>query len=265
MALRAGYHGIKKKLYDQLNHYDETILSLVPKTEQAALGAVNVLYNVEGTTKTVNGVTFTVNADKSITVSGTATADARFYFWNQSTSSSKPHYNIPDGDWYLKGATADMPNMVRLELAFFDGSTYKKAVRSKNDDLTPKFTINHSVSDGWDTSCCILVPNGTVFSAAKTFKPQISFSADDPYVMFAMTNRSLTLSAVDQRDMINSIISAATGAADFAAFKTAMGAITPATRSLALSEKTLDAPELTEDEPIVKKTTRKATKKTEEV
>ena len=192
--------------------------------------------------------------------------DARFYFWNQSTSSSKPHYNIPDGDWYLKGATADMPNMVRLELAFFDGSTYKKAVRSKNDDLTPKFTINHSVSDGWDTSCCILVPNGTVFSAAKTFKPQISFSADDPYVMFAMTNRSLTLSAVDQRDMINSIISAATGAADFAAFKTAMGAITPATRSLALSEKTLDAPELTEDEPIVKKTTtRKATKKTEEV
>ena len=80
------------------------------------------------------------------------------------------------------------------------------------------------------------------------------------FTQFAMTNQQLTASASDQKTAINAIISAATGAADFAAFKTAMSAISPVTRSAAPEERSLDV----EEPVVVKKTTRKSTKKTEE-
>lgn len=38
----------------------------------------NIIQNINNTTRTINGVTFTINSDKSITLSGTATSDA-FY------------------------------------------------------------------------------------------------------------------------------------------------------------------------------------------
>ena len=101
----------------------------------------------------------------------------------------------------------------------------------------------------------------------KIFKPMIYLASNivNDYVPFAMTNQQLTDSATDQKTAINAIITAATGAADFAAFKTAMGAITPVTRSLSLTKEDM-TDEVKEDvEPEKTVTKKRTTKKTEEV
>ena len=53
----------------------------------------NLLKNT-ATTQTINGVTFTVNADKSVTVNGTATANTDFHF---NTPTSRPISELQNG------------------------------------------------------------------------------------------------------------------------------------------------------------------------
>ena len=74
-----------------------------------------------------------------------------------------------------------------------------------------------------------------------------------------MTNKELTVSAADQKTAINAIITAATSAADFAAFKAAMGAITPVTKSLSMAAAPEENIKDEIEEPVVEKktTTRK--------
>ncbi len=56
-----------------------------PKTLNAKLGSKNLIpYPYAGKTSTSNGITFTVNDDGSVTASGTATAQAAFYLYNNS-------------------------------------------------------------------------------------------------------------------------------------------------------------------------------------
>jgi hypothetical protein len=55
----------------------------------------NLLKNT-ATSQTINGVTFTVNEDGSVTVNGTATAISDFYFWGSTTDSGSYLY-IPKG------------------------------------------------------------------------------------------------------------------------------------------------------------------------
>ena len=89
---------------------------------------------------------------------------------------------------------------------------------------------------------------------------------DFTYELYAMTNQELTTSvteltasAADQKTAINAIIAAATGAADFAAFKAAMGTITPVTRSFQIEGTTEpDSRSIeTDEQPVKKTTTRK--------
>jgi hypothetical protein len=99
----------------------------------------------------------------------------------------------------------------------------------------------------------------------KDIMVKLASDPDDTYAPYAMTNRELTDSTSDQKTAINAIITAATGAADFAAFKAAMGAITPVTRSLLLAKEdiTEEVKEDVEPEKTVNK--KRTTKKTEEV
>lgn len=70
--------------YDELTELTETNKNNISKDEAALVeivdsGAKNLLKNT-ATSQTINGVTFTVNADKSVTVSGTATSNITSFF-----------------------------------------------------------------------------------------------------------------------------------------------------------------------------------------
>lgn len=259
MALRAGYYGVKRWLWDKLQ--------TMPNRMDAAEGEIDTIENLTGaknlfksnasTTTDAYGVTWTVDSeDKNIiTVSGTPTGYAPL--------NMTSYFALPPGDYILTGSEG-CTNATFNTIIFRKGSTMVESHTFGATEYNKPYKF--TVSKTWDYDNILVtlkrITNGTACSG--TFKVMIRPAAveDDAYVPFAMTNSQLTGSADDQKTTINAIISAATGAADFAAFKAAMEAITPVTRSAAPAERSL---EVEEEEPVVvKKTTRKKTTKTEE-
>ena len=248
MALRAGYYGLKKKFIDKVNKWDQIVF---PRSEQAYLGAVNVLDNhALGTTK--DGVTFTVS-NGVITANGTAASPAVNYATVPITNGIIPNKYV---GMILSGCIGGSVDTHNYSVQYFNassGSPVTVSVISKPTVIAdyPYIRIFARVT-----------PGATVTNA--TWKPMISFDGSE-YVPPTMTNQELTASAADQKTTINAIITAATGAADFAAFKTAMGAIIPVTRSLSKEASPEDVPEevIEEEKPVTKKTTKKTVKEGE--
>jgi len=81
-------------------------LRIFGKSEQFTTTGKNKCPNT-ATTKTVNGVTFTVNEDKSVTVTGTATSNARFDLYNSTTG-------IPAGSYVLSGGISTQAYIAML-------------------------------------------------------------------------------------------------------------------------------------------------------
>lgn len=246
MALRAGYYGLKKKFIDKVNKWDQIVF---PRDEQAVLGAKNMC-PVPDKTETSRSVTYAM-VEKTGIVTANGTVDT-------GTTSYGSIYNRINSPLIL------LPNKYKMKCDFIaqtgvsvsflcarNGASYTYGSVNSSNDI-----IEADVLEGDTIGISIVCTSGTVLDN-KTFAPMIWLASDpdDTYVPYAMTNRKLTLSAADQKNAINAIITAATSAADFAAFKTAMGAITPVTRSLSMAA----APEEITEEPVVEKktTTRK--------
>jgi hypothetical protein len=255
MALRAGYYGVKRFLRNKLETiagtYDDTIKSLFPRSEQALLGAKNLAVNNAGNL-TINGITYTKNSDYKIVATGTASGGNGNY---------KITVPVKAGKYRCSGCPSGGSS-----------STYRIAVNAgdSGSGTNKGFDTGNGLEVTIDTDTNIFlfldVYNGYTANNL-VFEPMIRLASDpdDTYVPYAMTNRELTNSAADQKTAINAIITAATGAADFAAFKTAMGAITPVTRSLSLTKEDITE-EVKEDvEPEKTVTKKRTTKKTEEV
>lgn len=255
MALRAGYVGVKRRLYEALTKESaenkqsiEDIFKINGKT-----GAKNI-FKLGATSGSNNNVSWVVNSDGTITITiGEEGASADTYI-----ALNPGGVSMVAGSYIFNGCPAGGSQ-----------SAYSMFFRSTST-TSPEFGYDTGsgrsmVLDSTKTIVgYILIKNGTKSSTSLLFKPMIRYAGDAnyEYEIYAMTNQQLTASADDQKTAINAIISAATGAADFAAFKTAMAAITPVTRSAAPAERSLD---VEEDEPVVvKKTTRKKTTKTEE-
>lgn len=250
MALRAGYYGVKRALKDKLTEiagsWDSTIASLFPRNEQAILGAKNLL-KITGSSTEINGITFTVNSDQSITVNGTATGTAVFYVGWRPFSTDK--------DVILSGCPSGGSK-----------TTFRLDVGSQDlADIGNGSVIPAGYSSG--EGCRIVIFTG-VQMTDKKFYPMIRLATDkdNTFAPYAKTNLELTLAQTDDetalsnhKTTINAIISAATGVADFAAFKTAMGAITPVTRSLSTAAAPEEIVKDEIEEPVVEKktTTRK--------
>lgn len=245
MALRAGYYGLKSKILNKVNKWDQIVFT---KQDQALLGARNLLVNT-AISETRNGLTFTVNSDKSVTITGTATANTNYYF-NRSVK-------LEPGDYILSGMTDGDANTNRILLSYTsDGSTVY-VVNASGQKL---FTLPE---DATNIQCQIAIANTKTVN--ETIKPMIRLATDknSDYSEGSLTNIELTNSSIDQKNTINAIITAATGAADFAAFKAAMEAITPVTRSLSRTASPEDVPEevIEEETKTIKKTTTKKTVK----
>ena len=294
MALRAGYHGIKNIKSSQI----------MTRSEQEILGAKNLLQNT-ATTKTVSGITFTINADGSVSASGTATADAVLNLG--SISFNRDIDLIASGS--IGGGSAS--NKIYKFYGYIPGQGNKFECYDGDARFTATANSNITVA--------LIVYNGKTVSGVK-FYPMIRLASDpdDTYVPYAMTNRELTLdrfekqslSSADDLDNVTEtgIYSITTSPANTPENKTYVTLIvkhrtdgditqlitasstmyarkkggspaswgswykytgtqvTPSSLTSASPETRSEEPELTEDEPIVKKTTtRKATKKTEEV
>lgn len=246
MALHAGYYGIKRGLKVKLaviaGAWDQIVASIFTRDEQAVLGAKNVF----GYTKSSTGI-FTVNSDKTVTVNGETPTGGNQNF--DMLSDNK----LPAGSYILNGCP--------------DGGGVGTYGFSLREDSASGTVIGNDTGSGLQFTLStakkvnirLYVVGGQTISN-KVFKPMIRLATDtdSTYAPYAMTNKELTTSAADQKTAINAIITAATGAADFAAFKTAMGAITPVTRSLSKEVSPEDVPEVIEEEkPVTKKTTKK--------
>ena len=148
------------------------------RAEQVVLGAKNLLPN-NAKTQTINGVTFTVNDDGSVTANGTATANTSFYVLNKKT------WNY-DADAILSSCPENgSDNSFRCQV--YDYSTSQSYVDYGEGVTVPKSVYGHSID------VFIRIANG--YNANNVvFYPMLRFASDpdDTYVPYAMTNKELT-------------------------------------------------------------------------
>ena len=153
------------------------------------LGAKNLLQNT-ATSQTINGVTFTVNADGSVTANGTATADIRLRI-NPATDTVSYNVAIPidKGSYILSGGTSN----IQLRLNGFTDSSASNGgwARSPADSLKrDKFSIT---TDTARYNVFAYIASGTTISNEIIYPMlRLASDPDDTYQPYAMTNRELT-------------------------------------------------------------------------
>lgn len=151
------------------------------------LGAKNLFPN-EAVSATSSGITFTVNSDGTVSVSGTATANAYITF---------PIISLKKGTYILSGC----PDINQSETKAF---LYIGSLSVFDYGSGAKFTLS---SDNDNINLAIRVNAGVSFSSAITFKPMIRLAsiADDTYEPYSMTNQELTpiAQAVSNRNLLD--------------------------------------------------------------
>lgn len=190
IEIRSGYNAQNLTFYPMLRRADITDPTYEPYHESVeeeieqiyadngVLGAKNFL-QANATSRTVNGVTFTLNDDKSFTANGTATADIYF-------------------ESHIMSAKANDVYIVSDNLANPSDSTYRGKIMGKTTGIDyaflttgkeKKFTVTNTEKIVYSFK----VKSGQTVSNI-TFKPMIRLASDpdDTYVPHAMTNRELT-------------------------------------------------------------------------
>lgn len=271
MALRAGYYGLKRKFARLINTeniipetagIDNPLVTDYQYTKAVnydyRMGVKNILPDSPTKSRTDQGITFTVNDDGSVSISGTSSATAVLRY----------SIAVKAGTYQLWGRYND-----DIWVGMYDTSQNKYIISTASSDGVMWDVPN----DLADIRMTVRVGHPTTIPVGQSIKiyPMLTISgsngtpiSDNKYYSYARSNRELTLESDTQsatldehKTEINAIISAATGAADFAAFKTAMGALTPLTRSAAPAERSLQIEEAPEEEAPAKKTTKRSTKK----
>ena len=163
-------------------------------------GAVNLLEN-DGTTTTVNGITFTVSSDGTVTVSGTATANValplkmRPYLGNSFPLKLS---GCPVGGSFASGYRLQYANYVDMtDLVSDEGNG---AIITKQIDYTTYPNARVSIE----------VRSGTQISSPIVFKPMISdaslnLSYND-YLPYAKTNKELTDIIPSDASILNKLV-----------------------------------------------------------
>lgn len=152
--------------------------------DQAVLGAKNLLPN-NATSQTINGVTFTVNNDGSVTANGTATNNTSLTLHSYTVSEFN---EINAKALILNGCPAGGGrNTYRLDVISNTETT-------KNlEDIGSGITVPVNWFSEGTISVRLRIGNGTTVNNL-TFKPMLRLASDpdDTYVPHAMTNRELT-------------------------------------------------------------------------
>ena len=141
------------------------LLSMSGNSVQKTYTGKNLLLN-DGTTKTLNGVTFTVNNDKSVTCNGTATADAIFH-------CSSIGITLQSGNYLLSGCPKGGGE-----------STYDLRMTSAYKDYGTGRSVN--ITEETLLGCTIVIRSGQTVSNL-TFYPMLRLATEtdatyEPYV-----------------------------------------------------------------------------------
>ena len=262
MALKAGYVGIKKNLKNKLNtiisSWDDELAKVdhisdgvVANTQlmKKSIGWINKnLVEITTSTSTVKGIEFTIDASSGkVTLNGT----------NDGTGASVKALNTSGHYIYLEKdkkviISGGFSSTIRLDLYKSDEQSIEVLVGA--DPVT--WTVPKS---GYYALAIFASKNSVAENVE--LRPMIT-DADIIDQSFEPYTNEVAVKKSEYTTMINAILSAATDAADFAAFKTAMGAITPVTRSLSIQAPETREASDPEPEPETK-TTKRSTKKTE--
>lgn len=255
MALKAGYVGVKRWLYEKLQKTTaKNVTDIVGLQDNVVkTGSKNHMIPFTGSYE-VNSVTFTAASNGVVTCSGTASATAT---WRRNVT-------IPAGSYILSGGPGISTLTSGVDPVFIGiYNTSTAQYIAADEGTTDHYTFENDV-----TYAIGLRIAKDIVSSNYTFYPMLRLATDPDatYAPYAKTNQQLTADIAadaatldNHKTTINGIISAATDAADFAAFKTAMAALTPLTRSAAPDTREA-SPEVEEDpEPVTRKSTKKTT------
>ncbi len=155
-------------------------------TDEAQIGAVNYCQN-NATSASGGGLTYTVNANKSVTV---AVTDGTYPF----TVTSDLYINLSNGVSFAKGTykRSGCPSGGSLNTYFIGGSGYADIGDGYVFTLLQDSTIDSVIA----------IKSGTVLTSELTFYPMITApSYNGPYVPYAKTNRELTDDTITQTDV----------------------------------------------------------------
>lgn len=142
-------------------------------------GSKNLL-KIAATTQTINGVTFTVNSDDTITINGTATAAATFTL----ATASQINSFLPLGTYKLSGCTGG--STTTYDMRFYHPGDSSTVLNHNGDTQFTRDAIKT------DSNISILVRSGQVMDNV-VINPMIRDAAieDDSYQPYAPTNREL--------------------------------------------------------------------------
>lgn len=156
--------------------------------DNAVLGAKNVLPN-NNDSKVINGITYTVNSDKSITANGTASSDSSLMLYNPAISflENGKTYIISDGGVGFENSSGKAGIYIQKRTSSASAGDYAYTYRGKEQSFTVD-NVNYPM-----VQCGLYVKSGTTLNNV-TFYPMIRLASnlDDTYVPYAMTNRELT-------------------------------------------------------------------------
>lgn len=193
------------------NGNDWTNIPIMTKEQWKKNGAYNVGYH-NFTTQTLNGITFTVNADKSITLNNTATATTTIHLF-QATSAST--VGLKEGTTYkLVGLTPTTPSCTLKVNSYYNSANH--VAEDSGNGAT--FTFTGTSYGDFFYDYYLTIPSGTAFNN-DTIYPMITTDLNatyDDYVPYAKTNRELTKNAiVIEKKLITSSIAVANGLFSF--------------------------------------------------
>ena len=164
-------------------------------------GAKNLLPN-NNTSKTINGITYTVNDDGSVTANGTATANAEFIFIKDTDDVIEFKNLIRDKTVTLSGCPSGGGGTTYTLRKW--GQSTSGTYYDTGDGVT--FTADAESLDNNSWNFQIRVYNGVTVSNL-TFYPMLRLASDtdDTYQPYAKTNQQLTEDKAEQTE-VNDIV-----------------------------------------------------------
>lgn len=179
----------------------------------------NRIKNISSASTEKNGITFTVNSDNSITVSGTAGAQTDFTVYDIVANSVDKDASLKNsGKYILSGCPAGgSESTYFMQWYKYNGVDTLKDTGSGVEVNTSPYT-----AATYD-NVTIRIMNGTVISSPITFYPMIRKTSisDSTYEPYIKSNEELASAKLDTA----TLKTVTTSAADFSAFKTAIAAL----------------------------------------
>ena len=187
MALRAGYYGVKRWLWDKLQSIPDKVEGLIDSNN--ITGAKNFIPPSLNTGTFLN-VVFTNNGGV-INLNGTANATNSVALTNRTPSGN--YFYLPIGKYKYTAVP-----MKTVEVGTTYSSAYKKIASSSNGEVEFEITADtqsdYKLSDGSVlVALYIGLVNTTVYNNVKVY-PMIRIASvtDDTFAPYAMTNQELT-------------------------------------------------------------------------